>query len=61
MGEMRSLHIMYGSSRGKFVLNQNRLDVYEFDKTFDYTVILHFKLIEITPERTQITEVHWVQ
>ena len=58
MGEMRRLHIMYGSSRGKSVLNQIRLDVYEFDKTFNYTVILHFKLIEITLERSQITSEH---
>ena len=58
MGEMQSLHIMYGPSTGKFVLNQIRLDVYKFDKTFNYTVILHFKLIEITLERSQITSEH---
>ena len=35
-----------------------RLNVYEFDKTFNYTVILHFKIIKITPECTQVTPDH---
>ena len=51
-----------GSKRFTAVSTQLiRLNVYDFDKTFNYTEILHFKLIEITPERTQITVVHWVQ
>ena len=35
-----------------------RLNVYEFDKTFNNTVILHFKIIKITPECTQVTPDH---